>query len=359
MNLRNIFPVLQNTTYLNTASSGILYDSLYNWRKEHDLTFLETGSGFRAKQAEFLEGVKDSLAEFFKADRRFTFLVANFSSGYNTLLDGLTRDHRFLLLSNEYPSVYYQVQSRGFTYDMVSLGEHLEERIIDRIRQFKPTAFAFSLVQYSNGVKLDHTFLRELKDMFPDLLLFADGTQYCGSESFDFDQSPLDVIMASGYKWMLGGYGNGFVLMKEAVASRLYADERDRPLPTEPFLKHKSRLALRFEPGHQDTLSFGSLQHSLSFLTQTGHSFIETQVTTLAQRAKAAFADRGLLDHYIVKRPVHSSILHINIDHTLVSKIGMENITGTTRGPGLRVSFHFYNNADDLDKLLDVIDQNR
>lgn len=359
MSLRNIFPVLKNTTYLNTASSGILYDSLYSWRKEHDLTYLQAGSGFRAKQAEFLEGVKDSLAEFFKAERAFTFLVANFSSGYNTLLDGLTRDHRFLLLSNEYPSVYYQVQSRGFAYDMVSLGDHLEERIVEHIRQFKPTAFAFSLVQYSNGIKLDHSFLRELKDMFPELILVADGTQYCGSESFDFSQSPIDVIIASGYKWMLGGYGNGFVLIKEAVASRLYADERNRPLPEEAFLKHKSRLALRFEPGHQDTLSFGSLQHSLSFLTQTGYSFIEAQITTLAQQAKTAFADRGLLDDYIVKRRVHSSILKLNIDDALVSKIAGENITGTTRGSGLRVSFHFYNETADLDRLLEVIDKNR
>lgn len=359
MSLRNNFPVLKSTTYLNTASSGILYNSLYNWRKEHDLAFLQAGSGFRVQQAAFLEGVKDSLAEFFKADRAFTFLVANFSSGYNAFLDGLSGDHRFLLLTSEYPSVYYQVQSRGFAYDMVSLGDHLEERITEHIRQFKPTVFAFSLVQYSNGVKLDFAFIRELKNMFPELILVADGTQYCGSESFDFGQSPLDVIIASGYKWMLGSYGNGFVLMKEAIASRLYADESGRPLPEEAFLKHKSRLALRFEPGHQDTLSFGSLQHSLSFLTQTGYPFIEAQITTLAQQAKAAFADRGLLDDYVVKRPVHSSILKLNIDDALISKIAGENIAGTVRGPGLRVSFHFYNETEDLDRLLEVIDKNR
>jgi selenocysteine lyase/cysteine desulfurase len=358
MSLRSIFPALNNTTYLNTASSGILYDSLYQWRKEHDLSFLQAGSGFRVQQAAFLEGVKDSLAHFFKADRTFTFLVANFSSGYNCFLDGLSGDHRFLLLSNEYPSVYYQVQSRGFAYDMVSLGDHLEERIIDHIKAFKPTVFAFSIVQYSNGVKLDHSFIHELKNMFPELILVADGTQYCGSESFDFGNSAIDILIASGYKWMLGSYGNGFVLMKAAIASRLYPDAQNRPLPEEAFLKHKSRLALRFEPGHQDTLSFGSLQHSLSFLTQTGYSIIESQIRTLAQQAKAAFADRGLLDDYVAKRATHSSILKLNIDDNLVHKIAGENITCTSRG-GLRVSFHFYNEAEDLDRLLEVIDKNR
>ncbi|MFA6058442.1 MAG: aminotransferase class V-fold PLP-dependent enzyme [Taibaiella sp.] len=359
MSLRNIFPVLTNTTYLNTASSGILYDSLYQWRKEHDLAYLQAGSGFRVQQASFLEGVKDSLAHFFKSDRTFTFLVANFSSGYNAFLDGLSGDHRFLLPSNEYPSVYYQVQSRGFAYDMVSLGDHLEERIVEHIRQFKPTIFAFSLVQYSNGVKLDHAFIGELKNLFPELILVADGTQYCGSESFDFGSSAIDVLIASGYKWMLGSYGNGFVLIKETIASRLYVEAQNRPLPEEAFLKHKSRLALRFEPGHQDTLSFGSLQHSLSFLTQTGYSFIEKQIATLAKQAKAAFTERGLLDDYIMKRPTHSSILKLNIDDALVRKIADENITGTSRGSGLRVSFHFYNETEDLNKLLDVIDKNR
>jgi selenocysteine lyase/cysteine desulfurase len=163
--------------------------------------------------------------------------------------------------------------------------------------------------------------------------------------------------MASGYKWMLGGYGNGFVLLKHDIANQLYAVTKNKPLPEESFLKHKSRLALIFEPGHQDTLSFGTLQQSMAFLTQTGYPFIEEKTKTLAQEALQAFTERNLLDDYIVSRPVHSSIFKLNINDHLVQKIIDANITATARGAGLRVSFYFYNERQDLGRLLEIIDQ--
>lgn len=359
MNFKNEFPLLGQTTYINTAASCLLSSSLLGWRREHDHWFMQSGSGFRLEQAAFLEGVKDTIAHFFKADRSHTFLVANFSSGFNVFLDGLDSRHRFLLLDNEFPAVYYPVQSRGFTCNYIAMGADLEERIIDGIRQHQPTIFAFSLVQYTNGVKLSQAFIQELKRLFPDLILVADGTQYCGTELLDFSASSMDVLIASGYKWMLGGYGNGFVFLKEAVVPQLYAEVGSRPLPQEPFLQHKGMLHMRFEPGHQDTLNFGSLQQSTLFLSETGYPFISDKIDLLTREAKAAFAERGLLDDFICERPVHSSIFRLNIDDELVQKILGANIVGTARGRGLRVSFHFYNELQDLEHLLAVIDKRR
>lgn len=359
MNFQDEFPVLANTTYINTAASGTLSESLLRWRREHDNLFLQSGSAFRLEQAAFLEGVKDTLAAFFKADRKHTFLVSNFSSGFNTFLDGLDSRHRFLLLENEFPAVYYPVQSRGFACNYVAMGPELEERIIENIKRHKPAVFAFSLVQYTNGVKLDQAFIHHIKGLFPELILVADGTQYCGTELLDFSSSSMDVLIASGYKWMLGGYGNGFVFLKEPVAAHLYAEAKSRPLPEESFLQHKSMLHMRFEPGHQDTLNFGSLQQSVLFLDRTGYPFITDNITLLAEQAKIAFSERGLLDDFISKRPVHSSIFRLNIEDDLVQKIQDANITGTARGKGLRVSFHFYNNLQDLEQLLQVVDRGR
>ncbi|RYZ52111.1 MAG: aminotransferase class V-fold PLP-dependent enzyme, partial [Sphingobacteriales bacterium] len=263
MDIRNEFPALQGNTYLNTAASGILYNSLYQWRRDHDQAYYEQGSDFRMHQMQFLESVKDSVAAFFNADRNQTYLTANFSSAYGVLLDGLPANYRFLLLGHEFPAVYYQVQSRSFEYELLPLGPDLEQRIIERIVEFQPQVFAFSMVQYSNGLKLSQNFLRMLKDRFPDLILIADGTQYLGTEVINFNEAPIDALLGSCYKWMLGGYGCGVALLKESLAQQLYPDAQHRPLPTEAFLKHKTRLALRFEPGQQDTLAFGSLQHSI------------------------------------------------------------------------------------------------
>jgi selenocysteine lyase/cysteine desulfurase len=359
MNFSEEFPVLANCTYLNTANSGILSQSLINWRRLHDEDFMQTGSQFRLTQADFLESVRQQLARFFKGNPHNTFLVPNFSFGFNAFLDGLSKSHRFLLITSDYPSVNYPVESRGFTCGYAEQNEHLEENILEEIKTFKPTILALSLVQYTNGIKIDFDFIKRLKADFPGLLIIADGTQYCGTENFNFEASGLDALISSCYKWILGGYGNGFVMIKDHVSEYLYQERMPHHLPKEPFLKGKTLLSLCFEPGHLDTLNFGTLQQSMLFLEGLGFEYIERSIKSISDAAKNAFTERGLLSGDVVRRGQHSSIFNIRSDAKLTKKLQDANIIAVPRGKGIRVSFHFYNTEQDLEKLLQVIDHHQ
>ncbi|MEX0362300.1 MAG: aminotransferase, partial [Allomuricauda sp.] len=44
--------------------------------------------------------------------------------------------------------------------------------------------------------------------------------QFCGTQEFNFEESGIDVLGASAYKWLLAGYGNGFFLVKEEAKKR-------------------------------------------------------------------------------------------------------------------------------------------
>ncbi|MEP6626560.1 MAG: hypothetical protein ABJA32_01205 [Ginsengibacter sp.] len=50
-----------------------------------------------------------------------------------------------------------------------------------------------------------------MKDLYPNPLIVADGTQFCGTGDFNFRKLGIDVVIASAYKWMSVRYGNGFV----------------------------------------------------------------------------------------------------------------------------------------------------
>lgn len=358
MNFTDQYPILNTFTYLNTASSGILSKSLLNWRREHDQDFFIKGSEFRNTQANFLQSVRNTVARFFNAKEDNTFLVPNFSFGFNTFLAGLSSSHRFFLLEEDYPSINYAVQSGGFTCTYLPMNEQLEESILEKIKQFKPTIFAFSLVQYISGNKFSFSLIRKIKDTFPDLMIVADGTQFCGTENFNFEQSGLDVLIASGYKWMLAGYGNGFVLLKDSVIGQLYQTAKDSPLPNEPFLKDKQILSIYFEPGHQDTLAFGSLNHAILQMEHFGTDIIEHKIKQLSQRAKEAFSDRGLIDPAIINRKEHSSIYSLNVNDSVYKKLLEARVMCLVRGKGVRIAFHFYNTNEDLDLLLNVVDAN-
>ena len=114
------------------------------------------------------------------------------------------------------------------------------------------------------------------------------------------------------------------------------------------FMKH-------FEPGHQDTLNFGSLEQSILFIESIGKEKIYEKISSLSTKAKSRFADLGLLSDSTLLRESHSSIFNLKNDEAMFQKLKSNNIICSPRGGGIRVSFHYYNSESDLDRLLEVI----
>ncbi|QNK64581.1 aminotransferase class V-fold PLP-dependent enzyme [Pedobacter sp. PAMC26386] len=356
MTFEDQFPVLRNYNYLNTAKSGILSERLSDWRKTHDQEFMNLGSGFRLNHAKLIQEVKHNLARFFNAKEDYIYLSNNFSSGLNVLLDGLSADHRFLLLQGDYPSINYPVESRGFICDYALINGDLEDNILRKVKEFKPSVLAISLVQYNNGIKINLDFIKQLKSHYPDLLIIADGTQFCATQRFDFETSGLDVLIFSGYKWVLAGYGNAVLFFKDEISDRIYPQRSGYSMPKEAFLKGKKRHSFYFEPGHLDTLNFGTLNQSILFLEELGIDFIENQIRTISIKAKEAFSLRGLLAKEVAKREEHSSIFNLLLEEKTIKRIEEANIIFSAHGDGIRVSFHFYNTESNLNHLLEMID---
>ncbi|MFC4210925.1 aminotransferase class V-fold PLP-dependent enzyme [Pedobacter lithocola] len=356
MTFSDNFPILKNCTYLNTANSGLLSVEIANWRKQHDAEFIEGGSTFRANNLKVMEDLRLNLAERFSSKKDNTYLSQNFSSGFNSILDGLTNNHRFLLLEEDYPSVSYPVTSRGFEFLEVAIDANLEENILNAIEKFKPTIFAFSMVQYISGLKMQSDFIRNLKTNYPDLILIADGTQFLGTAEFNFEKSGLDVLIGSGYKWLLGGYGNGYIFLSDKTKDLLYENRRHSTLPTVPFLSGRDYLSLSLEPGHLDSLSFGTLNQGLKYLNEIGLNTIEKTIASLASQARKALYDKGLLTDWMMERKEQSSIMSLPLNKQTVEKLIAEKILCSPRGTGTRISFNFYNTEAELMHLLSVLD---
>src|SRR5690606_32983993 len=227
-----------------------------------------------------------TISTFFGCKRERVALVPNFSIGLNFLLEGMGNQQNVLLLEGDYPSVNWPFQSRECRISYVKVGADLEEQIFEKIKSDNINILALSLVQWLNGVKIDLGFLKSLKKEYPDLIIIADGTQYCGTESLDFDSSGIDVLGASSYKWLLSGYGNGFMLFTDMATAHFNCR-------TIGFNAAKGNLegkdeisfAKRFEPGHLDSLAFGSLNYSLQFLSGIGMDVIGAHIKNLAQKA--------------------------------------------------------------------------
>lgn len=354
---RKEFPVAEKYTYLNTASCGLLSRSLVEWRHQHDLNLLEGGSIFRDKHKAHIREIRSALADFFSTTEDTIALVPNFSFGMNTILGGIPKNKKILLLEGDYPSISWPVEFRDFEVCYANIDEDLEENIEQAIAEHHPDIFAFSMVQYISGILMDMEFLHRLKAYHPELMLIADATQYLGTVDFNFTESPIDVMGASAYKWMLAGYGNGFFMIKPDVQEQILPKTIGYNSADFTF-GNKDEIGLigQMEPGHQDTLNYGSLGESVAYLQKIGIKNIEAHLRSLSEEAKIEFEKRGLLHKSVSVRPVHSTIFNIKGDQLIFDKLKENNIICSLRGKGIRVSFHFYNNRQDLLKLLKVLD---
>jgi selenocysteine lyase/cysteine desulfurase len=283
-------------------------------------------------------------------------LTPNFSIGLNLILEGLPKDTRILLLEADYPSVNWPFESRGYPVSYVPADADMEDYIWKILATEAVTVFAFSLVQWMDGFRMDLDFLKELKLKYPELMLIADGTQFCGAFNFDFASSGIDVLGSSGYKWLLAGYGNGFYLFHPEIKNKM-------TLPCtgfnatggSPDKKEQIPFSRRLEPGHLDSFNFGSLKYSLEWLSKVGMEHITAQNEALIQKARMALTDLGVLESRITARKMHGPIFSVEPKKGLADALGEAGVVFSERGGRIRLSFHFYNTEKEVARVVELI----
>ncbi|WP_437920797.1 aminotransferase class V-fold PLP-dependent enzyme [Sphingobacterium sp. LRF_L2] len=359
MPFKEYFDIPETVAYLNTPGNGVIPRHIRQWRLEREELFFDVKGSLRDQQADFIQQVRTTIKNTFHVTKGNVFCTPNFSFAFTTLIDRLPDDTRFLLLNEDYPSLNYPVINRGFSYYAVDLTVNLENSIREAIRIFKPSVFLLSVVQYINGMKIDLDFIKELKRENPQLIIIADGTQFLGTSLFDFENSGFDAIGASGYKWLLSGYGNGFMIVGEELEEILAKKSAHVPRPKEAMWSSKSILQTFFEPGHQDTLSHGTLQQSLLFLQDLGLQKIQQHIANLSEIAHQELSIRKLLLPEIEGRHVKSSLINIQVSPNCYPELMSQGIACFPRGTGIRIGIHLYNGEEDIVHLLNTIDQHK
>lgn len=354
--IRNQIPILHQYIYANTPVFGPMYESLIDWRQEHDLDVLIHATEMPKKRGHLLEETRATISEVFNCKQENVALINNFSTGMNFLLEGLVKSSKVLVLENDYASVNWPFERREFGMHYVAIDENVEDSIAQVLEKEEINVLAFAMVHWQNGIKIDLEFIKQLKSKYPDLLIIVDGTQFMGIQEFSFKNSGIDVLATSGYKWLLGGYGNGFMLFsdfaEERVAVKSIGDNTAsitmRSEGAIPFAKY-------FEPGHLSDHSFGSLQFSLNFLQKIGMSSITIQNKILSEKAMAVFGGMNLLETKVTKRKSHSTIFNIKGDDALFQYLMDCGVMCAKRGNGIRFGFHFYNTTDEIDEIAKLI----
>ncbi|RZK62025.1 MAG: aminotransferase class V-fold PLP-dependent enzyme, partial [Pedobacter sp.] len=265
---------------------------------------------------------------------------------------------KYAILEDDYPSLNYAIQSRGFAFELIGVHKgNLEEHILKVIKNSKPDVLSLSIVQYISGLKIDLAFIKQLKQDNPNLIIIGDATQYLGTEPFDFIASGFDAVAGSGYKWLMAGFGNGYMMLSGELHSMLYTAARQRPGPKEPMLADKPIVDLYFEPGHQDTLSHGTLSQSVHFYKELNMNNIKEYLNELKDYAYQIFDERGWLLPVVKGSATKSLLINLQVPRETYPLLVEKGVRCFPRGSGIRIGLHLYNDKSDVDRLVTVLDQ--
>ena len=342
MTLEN-YPLLKKGTYLNTAYMGLMSVSLSNYRRDYEQGYLNEGDSYKFNADNLLSDTHVNLSNFFGSLEKNTFVIPNFSTGIRKITNYLPFNLNVLLIKDDYPSLVNAFDEKKFNIDSIDIQENLELEIERRINYKKIDVLAISIVQYASGLLIDINFLKKLKSQYPDLIIIGDGTQFLGAHNFDFNSSPFDVVAASGYKWLLAGFGNGVLMISDYYLSRI---------KKKAFDLHDDIFT-----GHFNILSVASLNFSIKNFQKNDFNKLIKHKEKLSEKAKKIFSENCSIGEWVKNRKKHSSIFILEGNRKLYKTLIKNKIYCVQRGKGVRVSFHFYNTDKDLDKLIKVIKQ--
>ena len=339
--IRSFFPVLSSSNYLNTAYVGPMSTELFDFRNKLEKEYLKDADRLKIDSSKRINEYRETISEFVGSSQENTFFNSNFSTAFRIILDFIPKNSRVLSLKNDYNSLVDGINERDFLVDYISITSDFEIIIKKQLEKKKYDVLALSVVQFLSGLKVDFSILKEIRNKHPDLIIIGDATQFMGSDFFNFNDSPFDVIVGSGYKWMMAGFGNAYLSVSSNFLNLTSSNSQ--------------KIYDKFYAGHINLLGAASLDFAIKFLQKNNYNQLISYKNKLGSYLKDELKKLNLLDPIIERRKNHSSIFVIRGDQKLYNKLRSYGIKCSLKISGIRISVHFYNIESEVDNLIEVL----
>ena len=361
--IREQFPVTANLVYLNTAAAGPLarvtaqaavsyYEQMKNDGDLHWDEWLARREEVRAKVAAFINAEPDEIG-----------LTTNTSSGMNIIIDALEKHGEVISCDLEFPVTTIPWMHRRIPVHLVkSSGGIVRPEDLRGAMNTRTGIISLSYVQYSNGFRSDLAAVGEIKGSHA---LVVNASQAAGAFEIDVKRMKIDALCATGHKWMLSGYGSGFVYLSRELQANSHSRSIGWLSVQDPYGLRNDEVHLRrdvsarAELGCPHFAGIFALGASVDLFRSIGMKNIETRALDLNRLLTNRLQEAG----WRVLSPLSDE--QFRSAETLVATESPARVTGalaekkimvTEKPEGIRVSTDFFNNEEDVDRLIEALD---
>lgn len=269
----------------------------------------------------------------------------------------------------EYPANVYPwmaMRDRGIEYRLARpVGGRVTFESVFSLVDGRTRVVALSHVAFWNGCRLDiETIGTECRRR--GILFAVDLMQSVGAIKVDLARTPIDFCAAGSGKWLMGTAGIGFCYccpellerLKPAIVGVLSVVGHDRYFEYDFTL---APTAQRFEESAISLLDTAALGAALELLLDVGPEVIERRVLGLSRRLAEGLAANGceVIEPWPRTEQESSGIVSFRRPgsgaQAVLRDLTAAHVLARTHKDFVRLSPHFYNTEDEVDRVLEVV----
>jgi len=369
--LRALFPITERLVYLNHAAVSPLPTPTIKATEGQLHDVFENGSMHFRQWLSVKEEARRLLASLLGARPEQIAFMRNTSDSLSTVANGLRwkPGDNIVTFRHEFPSNIYPWLRLRDTHgvEVRMCGERngrVDQEEMCNLIDNRTRLVAISQVQFASGFRANIARLAEAARQ-KDALLVVDVIQGLGVVPTDVEQEGIDVAAGAGHKWLLTPEGVGYLYLSDRARERIEPTlvgwvSVQSPEDYDNFDQPWNRSTLAWETGTGPNALIHGLKASLELLASVGtkgiSNYLEELTDYLCERLE------GLAYDLVSSRTPEDKSQIVCIKHRnglssmeLYRRLAEQNIITAPRGDRLRIAPHFYNNHEDIDRLLSAL----
>lgn len=361
--VRALFPALEKQVYLNTAGGAPIPRRTADAGKRYYEQTFRDGDVHWDEWLQQVEETRRKAAALLNTSPVNVAFMSNCSAGLNIAAHMLRGRGGVITLADEFPSCTLPWLQLGFEVTFVETDRrgHVSIEEIEAAITEETGVLVISHVQYKTGFRHDLTALgRMCREN--GLAFVVDATQSFGALPIDVTAAGIDFFVTSSYKWITSGYGVAILCIGDAYLKSEAFPAVGWRSAAEPYAMIFDRLDLSeaasaLEQGHPPFAGVMSLSASLDLVELIGIAQIEARILELTRYMRDRLGEHeiGILS---TTDPDHLSgitIVDVANPQAIVAYLKKRNIITSTRGDGIRVSLHYFNDYEDIDRFVEEL----
>ena len=352
-----------NKLYLDHAAMSPLHDAVVSKITGFHSYRQQEGADFSNWWTE-VEETRASIGKWIQADPKQIAFLWNTSAGINLAAMGLPikEGDEIIITDLDFPSnVYPWIHAAREKNAAVKTVKHKDhylsaDDIIHAVSE-RTKVISISWVNATNGNKLDveklGSFCRE-----NNIYFVIDAIQGFGTDDLNLMKVYADIVVSGFFKWLMGPDGLSFVYVSERALQEMQAPwigwaSMEDKFNYEDMIYNPSQAASRFETGNMNFSAITGAHEALKQLYPIRKDIYD-RITLLTKRLRSGLDS---IPNVTVKSPentISGITLFTGRDKSFYDDLQI----AVNYRSGIRVSPHFYNTEEEVDRFLNLTELN-